>query len=66
MTNYFELLSNWNSTRNNKFSIVLPRFRTKAVQNRFYYAMIYNSLTRDICMQKNENLFLKRLPNFNF
>ena len=28
--------------------------------------MIYNSLTIDIRMQDNENLFLKRLSNFNF
>ena len=34
-------------------SIALPRVRTKAAQ-------------RDICMQENENLFLKRLRNFNF
>ena len=40
----------------------------KAAQNEFYYqgAMIYNSLTRDIRMQENENLFLKRLRKFNF
>ena len=68
MTNYFELLSHSKSTRNNKLSIALPRVRTKAAQNGFYYqgAMIYNSLTRDIRMQENENLFLKRLRNFNF
>ena len=68
MTNYFKLLSHSKSTRNNKLSIALPRFRTKAAQNRFYYqgAMIYNFLARDIRMQKNENLFLKRLRNFNF
>ena len=68
MTNYFELLSHPKSTRNNKLSIALPRVRTKAAQNGFYYqgAMIYNSLTRDIRMQKTENLFLKRLRNFNF
>ena len=68
MTNYFELLSHSKSTRNNKLSIALPIFRTKAAQNRFYYpgAMIYSSLARDIRMQKNENLFLKRLRNFNF
>ena len=64
---YFELLSQSNSTRNNKLSVALPRFRTKAVQNGFYYqvAMIYNSLTRDNRMQENENLLLKRLRNFN-
>ena len=68
MTNYFELLSHPKSTRNNKLSIALPRVRTKAAQNGFYYqgAMIYNSLTRDIRMQENENLFLKRLGNLNF
>ena len=68
MTNYFELLSHSKSARNNKLSIALPRVRTKAAQNGFYYqgAMIYNSLTRDIRMQENENLFLKRLRNFNF
>ena len=40
--------------------IALPRVRTKAAQNGFYYqgAMIYNSLTRDICMQENENLYV--------
>ena len=67
VTNYFELLSHSKSTRN-KLSIVLPRFRTKAAQNGFYYqgATIYNSLTRDIRMQENENLFSKRLRNFNF
>ena len=39
----------------------LPRVRTKATQNRLYYqgTVIYNSLTRDISMQENENLFLK-------
>ena len=64
---YFELLSQSNSTRNNKLSIALPRFRTKAAQNGFYYqvTMIYNSLTRDNRMQENENLLLKRLRNFN-
>ena len=67
-TNYFELISHSKSTRNNKLSIALPRVRTKAAQDGFYYqgAMIYNSLTRDIRMQENENLFLKRLRNFNF
>ena len=62
MTNYFELLSHSKSTRNNKLSIALPRVRTKEAQNGFYYhgAMIYNSLTRDIRMQQNQNLFLKR------
>ena len=65
---YFELLSHPKSTRNNKLSIALPRVRTKAARNGFYYqgAMIYNSLTRDIRMQENENVFLKRLRNFNF
>ena len=68
MTNYFELLSYSKSTRNNKLSIALPRVRTKAAQNGFYYqgAMIYNSLIRDIRVQENENLFLKRLHNYNF
>ena len=68
MTNCFELLSHSKLTRNNKLSIALPRARTKAAQNRFYYqdVMIYNSLTRDIRIQENENLFLKRLRNFNF
>ena len=68
MTNYFELLSHSKSTRNNKPLIALPRVRTKEAQNGFYYqgAMIYNSFTRDVCMQENENLFLKRLHNFNF
>ena len=67
-TDHFELLWHSKSTRNNKLSIALPRVRTKAAQNGFYYqgAMIYNSLTRDIRMQENENLFLKRLRNFNF
>ena len=43
MTNYFELLSHSKSTRNSKLSITLPRVRTKAAQNGFYYqdAMIY-------------------------
>ena len=68
MTNYFELLSHSKSTRNNKLLIALPRVRTKEAKNGFYYqgAMIYNSFTRDVCMQENENLFLKRLHNFNF
>ena len=68
MTDHFKLLSHSKSTRNNKLSIALPRVRTKAAQNGFYYqgAMIYNSLTRDIRMQENENLFLKRLLHFNF
>ena len=37
-----------------KLLIALPRVRTKAAQNGFYYqsAMIYKSLTRDIRMQK--------------
>ena len=66
MTNYFELLSHSKSTRNNKLLIALLRIRTKAAQNGFYCqgAMIYNSLTRDIRMQENENLFLKRLKLF--
>ena len=64
----FKLCLHSKSTRNNKFSIALPRVRTKAAQNGFYYqgAMIYNSFTRDICMQENENLLLKRIHNFNF
>ena len=68
MTNYFKLLSHSKSTRNNKFSIALPGVRTKVAQNGFYYqyAVIYNYLTRGISMQENENLFLKRLHNFNF
>ena len=57
MTNYFELLSHSKSTRNNKLSIALPRVRTKAAQNGFYYpgAMIFNSLKRDIRMQETFN-----------
>ena len=45
MTNYFELLLHSKSTRNNRLSIALPRVRTRAAQNGFYYqgAMIYNS-----------------------
>ena len=68
MTNYFELLSHSKSTRNNRLLIALPRVRTKGAQNGIYYqgAMVYNSLTRGIRMQENENLFLKRLRNFNF
>ena len=68
MTDYFKLLSHSKSTRNNKLSIALPRARTKAAQNGFYDqgAMIYNSLTRDIPMQENENLFLKGSRNFDF
>ena len=68
MTNYFEQLSHSKSIRNNKLSIALTRVRTKEIQNGFYYqgAIIYNLLTRDIRMQENENLFLKRLRNFNF
>ena len=68
MTDYFESLSHPKLTRNNKLSIALPRVRTKAAQNVFYYQgeMIYNSLTRDVRMQENENVFLKRLRNFNF
>ena len=66
VTNYLELLSHSKSRRNNKFSI--PRVWIRAAQNGFYYqgAIIYNSLTRDIRMQENENLFLKRFRNFNF
>ena len=65
---HLELLPHSKSTRNNKLSIALPRVGTKAAQNGFYYqgAMIYSSLTRDIRMQENENLFLKRLRNFKF
>ena len=67
MTNYFEL-SHSKSTRNNNLFIALPRLRTKAAKNGFYYqgVMIHNSLTRVIRMQENENLFLQRLHNFNF
>ena len=65
---YFEQLSHSKSIRNNKLSIALTRVRTKEIQNGFCYqgAIIYNLLTRDIRMQENENLFLKRLRNFNF
>ena len=68
MTNYFKLLSHSKSARSNKLLIALLRIRIKAAQNGFHYqgAMIYNSLTKDIRMQENENLFLKRLRNFNF
>ena len=61
MTNYFELLSQSKSTRNKKLSIALPRGRTKAAQHGFHYqgAMIYNSLTRDICMQERKFVFKK-------
>ena len=61
MTNYFELLSHLNSTRNNKLLIALPKVRTKAAKNRFYYqgATIYNSLTRYIRMPENE--FFKKM-----
>ena len=54
MATYFELLSHSKSTRNKKLSITLPRVRTKATQNGFYFqgAMIYNSLTRDIRRQE--------------
>ena len=51
MSNFFELLSHSNSTRN-KLSIVLSRVRTKG-------AKIYNSLAKDICVQENKSLFLK-------
>ena len=68
MPNYFKLLSHSKSTRN-KLSIALAllRVRIKTARNVFYYqgAMIYNSL-RDIHMQENENLFFKKLSNFNF
>ena len=49
-------------------SIALLRVRIKAAQNGFSYegTMIYNFLTRDIHIQENGNLFLKRLQNFNF
>ena len=43
MSNFFELLSHSNSTRN-KLSIALSRVRTKG-------AKIYNSLAKDICVQ---------------
>ena len=68
MANCFELLSHSKPRRNNQLSVALARVRTKAAENGFYYqgAMIYNSLTIDIRMQDNENLFLKRLSNFNF
>ena len=68
MTNYFKILSHSASTRNNRLSIALPRVRTKAAQNGFYYqgTMIYNSLTRDIRIQEDKNLFLKKLSNLNF
>ena len=58
MTNYFELLSHSKSTRN-KLSITLPRVRTKAAQNGFYYqgTMIYNSIPRDIRMQEKKKCF---------
>ena len=49
-------------------SIALLGVRIKAAQNGFSYegTMIYNFLTRDIHIQENGNLFLKRLQNFNF
>ena len=62
MTNYFEPLSHSESTRNNKLSIALPRVWTKPAQNGFYLQF----LTRDIRMQENESVFLKRLRNFIF
>ena len=68
MPNYFELLSHSKSTRNKlSIALALPRVRIKTAQNVFYYqgAMIYNSL-RDTHMQENEDLFLKRLSDFNF
>ena len=54
MTTYFELLSHSKSTRNNELSIALPKVRTKAGQNGFYFqgVMIYDSLTRDIRRQE--------------
>ena len=66
MTNYFKLLSHWKSTWNNKLLTALSRVRTKAAQNGFYYqgAMIYNSLAKDLCLQKNEKLFLKKITQF--
>ena len=47
--------------KKNKLLIALPRVRTKAAQNGFYYqsAMIYKSLTRDIRMQKMKIVFKK-------
>ena len=58
---YFELLSHLSSTRNNKLLIALPKVRTKAAKNRFYYqgATIYNSLTRYIRMPENQ--FFKKM-----
>ena len=44
MTNYFKLLSRSKSTRNKKLSIALPRVRTKAAQNGFYYPGRCNDL----------------------
>ena len=57
---YFELLSHSKSTRN-KLSIALPRVRTKAAQNEFYYqgAMINNSLTRYLYARKWKFVFKK-------
>ena len=68
MTNYFELLSHSKSTRNNKYSIALRRVRTKAAQKWILLSRRSDLqfLTRDIHMQENENLILKRLRNFNF
>ena len=68
MDNYFELMTHSKTTRNNKNSIVIPKVKTKTAQNGFFYqgATIYNSLTREIRSEVNQNIFLNKLKNFNF
>jgi hypothetical protein len=68
MEKYFELMSHSKTTRNNKHSIKLPKVKTKKAQSGFFYqgAHIYNSLSRDIRCEKNENVFLKKLDNLIF
>ena len=68
MQNYFELISHTKSTRNNQISIKLPKVKTKAAQNGFFYqgAIIYNQIPREIRAVEKDGLFLSRLKRFKF
>ena len=68
MNMYFEIVSHTKCTRNNGILIMLPKVRTKAAQNGFFYqgGLIYNSLPKEIRAEQIENKFLQNLHKFVF
>ena len=62
---YFEMISHTMNTRNNQYSLRLPKVKLNYAKNAFYFmgATIYNKLPLRIRQIENINLFKKSLKN---